>query len=99
MVRNATNIYLLRAGQAVASYAVSGIVIFLSMAALFYAPLSLTLTDTTLDINRSLRIKTLPLKDIESVKLCPPTMGAIRVCGSGGYLGYRGWFNERDLGI
>ena len=91
-------IYLLCKGETVAAYVDFAIVIFLSIAALFYAPLSLTLTDTTLEINRSLRIKTLPLKDIESVKLCPPTMGAIRVCGSGGYLGYWGWFKERDLG-
>ena len=91
-------IYLLDKGETVAAYVDFAIVIFLSMAALFYAPLGLTLTDTTLEINRSLRIKTLPLKDIEFIKLCPPSMGALRICGSGGYLGYWGWFSERDLG-
>ena len=36
--------------------------------------------------------------DVKLVKLCPPTMGAIRVCGSGGFFGHWGWFRERDLG-
>ena len=91
-------IYLLAKGETVVAYMDFAIVVFLSMAALFYAPLSLTLTDNALEINRSLRIKALPLTEIESVKLCQPTMGAIRICGSGGYLGYWGWFRERDLG-
>ena len=38
------------------------------------------------------------MTEVASVKLCPPTMGAIRICGSGGFLGYWGWFQERDLG-
>lgn len=25
-------------------------------------------------------------------------MGALRICGSGGFFGYWGWFKERDLG-
>ena len=38
------------------------------------------------------------MADVKSVRLCPPTMGAIRIFGSGGFLGYWGWFKERDLG-
>ena len=91
-------IYLLDKGVTVAAYVDFAIVIFLLLAALFYVPLGLTLTDNTLDINRSLRIKILPLTDIESVRLCPPTMGAKRICGSGGFMGYWGWSSERDLG-
>ena len=38
------------------------------------------------------------MADVKSVRLCSPTMGAIRIFGSGGFLGYWGWFKERDLG-
>ncbi|MDE5649511.1 MAG: PH domain-containing protein [Duncaniella sp.] len=72
-----------------------GIILLL---ALFYMPMSVSVDDKTLNINRSLRIKSIPLSDIASVKLCAPTMGAKRVCGSGGWFGYWGWFSERDLG-
>lgn len=65
---------------------------------LFYMPMSIGVDETAIYINRSLKIKTIPITDVVSVKLCPPTMGAIRICGSGGFLGYWGWFRERDLG-
>lgn len=68
------------------------------LASLFYMPLSISADKTAIYINRSLRIKAIPIQDVASVKLCPPTMGAIRICGSGGFFGYWGWFKERDLG-
>lgn len=36
--------------------------------------------------------------EIESVELFQPTMGAIRICASGGFLGYWGMFREGDIG-
>lgn len=65
---------------------------------LYYSPLSLELTDSSLNVNRCLRIKEIPLSEISSVKLTSPTMGERRISGSGGFLGYWGWFSERDLG-
>ena len=65
---------------------------------LCYMPMSIGADENAIYINRSLKIKAIPMADVVSVKLCPPTMGAIRVCGSGGFLGYWGWFKERDLG-
>lgn len=68
------------------------------IASLFYMPMSISADKTAIYINRSLRIKAIPMEDVASVKICPPTMGAIRICGSGGFFGYWGWFKERDLG-
>lgn len=68
------------------------------LASLFYMPLSISADKTAIYINRSLRIKAIPLLDVMSVKMSSPTMGAIRICGSGGFFGYWGWFKERDLG-
>lgn len=68
------------------------------LAALFYMPLSISVNDTELNIHRPLRIKSIPITDIESIKLTQPTMGAKRICGSGGFFGYWGIFSERDLG-
>ena len=69
-----------------------------SAVGLFYMPMSISADKSAIYINRSLKIKAIPMADISSVRLCPPTMCAIRIFGSGGFLGYWGWFRERDLG-
>lgn len=70
----------------------------LAFSSLFYMPISISADKTAIYINRSLRIKAIPMLDVASVKMCAPTMGAIRICASGGFFGYWGWFKERDLG-
>lgn len=92
------SIYLVSAGRDVASYIVDAAVVFLCTAALFYAPISISADDDGLYINRGMCVKLIPMSDIESIKLCPPTMGERRICGSGGWFGYWGWYSERDLG-
>lgn len=79
-------------------YVIGAILILLCVAALFYMPFSISVNDTNLYINRSLKIKSIPLKEIKSVKLCPPTMTEKRICGSGGWFGYWGWFSEPSIG-
>lgn len=76
---------------------VAGVSVLLC-AAMFYAPLSVGVDDRSLTVWRPLWFRSIPLSDIESVRLCQPTMGARRICGSGGFCGYWGWFSERDLG-
>lgn len=74
------------------------LLLVMSTVGLFYMPMSISADKSAIYINRSLKIKSIPMADIASVRLCPPTMGAIRIFGSGGFLGYWGWFKERDLG-
>lgn len=38
------------------------------------------------------------VRDIECVELFQPTMGAIRIFASGGFMGYWGVFRESDIG-
>lgn len=61
-------------------------------------PVSVSVGSDTLNVNMALRSKRIPLPDIESVRLCSPTMGAKRICGSGGLFGWYGWFREGDIG-
>ena len=66
--------------------------------ALYYAPLSIDVTEKEVIINRALSLaKRLPVADIKSVKTYEPT-NALRTCGSGGFLGYWGWFTARGIG-
>ena len=65
---------------------------------LCYMPLSISVDKESLNINRPLKIKSIQLSEITDVRMCAPTMGTIRICGSGGWFGWYGWFSEKDLG-
>lgn len=81
-----------------AKYLVAGVFIVLCLTALLYMPLSISVENGTLNINRPLRVKSIPLSSIESVKLFAPTKAGKRLCGSGGWFGYYGWFHEPSIG-
>lgn len=66
--------------------------------ALYFTPLSIEVTDKAIVIHRSLSFdKQLPLADIKDIKPYFPK-NAIRTCGSGGFLGYWGWFASPEIG-
>lgn len=73
-------------------------VAILLLSALLFMPLSISIDKDKLCINRPLLKKSILLSDIAAARLCSPTMGAIRLCGSGGWFGWYGWFKETDLG-
>ena len=68
------------------------------IASLCYMPMSIGADENTIYINRSLKIKTIPMTDVKSVQLHVPSYKTIRVCGSDGFLGYWGWFSEQGVG-
>lgn len=71
---------------------------FLSLLGLIYMPMSIELKNGELTLMSSFRFKRFNLSDIESVRLMAPTMGARRIVGSGGFMGYWGLFREGDIG-
>lgn len=73
------------------------VIIFL-LVSLFYCPVAVEATDNSVVIKRTLWRKVIPYPMIEEARLCPPTMGERRICGSGGFLGHWGWHSEKDLG-
>ena len=64
----------------------------------FYAPLSLTVDERNITVNSLLKRHRIPLRNVKEVELFQPTMGALRICASGGYMGYWGIFKEGDVG-
>lgn len=85
-------------GETVAAACALAALLFLVGASLFCAPTRIGLGDDALVVYTPLRRVRLPFESIESVRICPPTMAARRIWGSGGFLGYWGLFSERDLG-
>lgn len=80
------------------TYIMGAIILLLCTSAIIYLPLTVSVDDKQLSVNRSLCSKRIPLNEIASIVLCSPTMAERRICGSGGWFGYWGWFHERDLG-
>lgn len=74
------------------------LLLILLVSAMCYAPISVSASSDGVSVNRLLARKFIPYSEIRSVMLCQPTMGALRICGSGGFFGYWGWFKERNLG-
>ena len=84
-------VYVLKQADHIWSAIVLGMVIIvLCLSTLFYMPLSISVDNKNLNINRSWRIKSIPIVDIAEVKLCQPTMGAIREGDTGKYFAYYG---------
>lgn len=91
-------IFKLNDGKLYMAYFIAAALVYMFAMSLFYAPLSISIDKDNLNINRSLRIKSIPLSDIKSVEMCPPTVSEKRICGSGGWFGYWGWFKEPSIG-
>ena len=62
-----------------------------------YAPLSIKADDSCITIVRMLKNRKILMRDVESVQLFQPTLGAIRIWASGGFMGYWGIFREGDI--
>ncbi|MDE7421356.1 MAG: PH domain-containing protein [Muribaculaceae bacterium] len=98
LVLVASMIINLNNGQIVLSYIIGGLLIVLCGLSLFFTPITISVDDTDLNVNMTLRVKSIPLNSIESVLICPPTMSEKRILGSGGWFGYWGWFREPSIG-
>ncbi|MGN0224082.1 MAG: PH domain-containing protein [Muribaculaceae bacterium] len=66
--------------------------------ALYFCPLSVEVDDEAVTVNFPLRHRSFKLSDIASADDVQPTMGEWRICGSGGFFGYWGWFSNKVLG-
>lgn len=63
-----------------------------------YAPIYVEVDSNFLSVKSLLKRRRLRLEDIKSLELFQPTMGAIRIFASGGFMGYWGLFKEGDVG-
>ena len=80
------------------AYLLAGSLVLICCLAMYFTPMSISVEDGCLNINMVLRSKSIPLSDIQSVTLCPPTMSEKRLLGSGGFFGYWGRFSEPSIG-
>lgn len=91
--------YCLYATYSTSKFGLIAILVILSWTfTLLYAPVSVDLTDNSLIMRHPLNNTKLALKDIAVVQPYQPTMGEMRILGSGGYFGHWGLFRAVDIG-
>lgn len=92
-------VYLLKWVNPAAGWTVLGVTVLMCVVSLFYSPLSVEITDNDLLINFTMRTKRIPLEEIASAVRFDPNAGlSVRICGSGGFMGWWGWFNNKKIG-
>ena len=74
------------------------VTVALLLLAALYAPLYVEVDSNFVTVKSLFKRKRLRIEEIKSVELFQPTMGAIRICASGGFMGYWGLFKEGDVG-
>lgn len=72
--------------------------VVLIVCGLFWGAAYIKADDDSIVLGSILRHKRIAMRDVAGVELFQPTMGAIRICGSGGFMGYWGLFREGDIG-
>lgn len=92
------SLYFLLNGYAEKGWILLVILVIMLICGTLYAPLSLYVDEGGVAVRRPLATKRIPLDEIASIGYAPPTMSQKRVCASGGFMGYWGWFHERPLG-
>ena len=70
----------------------------LLMFAMLYAPLSVSANEKEIKVRSPIKTHSIPMRRVVGCELFRPTMGALRVCGSSGFMGYWGIFREGDIG-
>lgn len=78
------------------------IIILISLAVVLsglkYCPLSVETGKEGVILHRPFGPKTFRYDDIASVETCRPSPGGLRVFGSGGFMGFWGYFNDITIG-
>lgn len=97
LISFAAGIFALRGTGDVVVFCV--IAVLMTVTGLYFCPVSVEADNSGITLRRFLsRAKVFEFEDIKDVETCRPSAGGIRLCGSGGFFGYWGYFNDIMLG-
>lgn len=79
-------------------FIVAALLLAALISGIILAPVAIVADDRNIIVRSMWGSRKIPLSEIGSVELFKPTMGAIRIFASGGFMGYWGIFREGDIG-
>lgn len=75
------------------------VTVLMILTGLYYCPVKVSADSEAVRIHRLMsRDKVFKYDDIQAVDTCYPSAGGIRLCGSGGFFGYWGYFSDIIIG-
>lgn len=74
------------------------VLLILLVFGVFYAPMRIEVDGENVTVRHIVKKHSIPMDKIVSIEPFQPTMGAKRICGSSGFMGYWGIFREGDIG-
>lgn len=74
------------------------VLLILLVFGVFYAPMRIEVDGKNVTVRHIVKKHSIPMDKIVSIEPFQPTMGAKRICGSSGFMGYWGIFREGDIG-
>lgn len=77
-----------------AFFPILAIVLLLYIPCLFFAPMYISADKDDICIHSSFKIRTIPMSEVIKVERYKPLPGTIRICASGGFMGYWGTFRD-----
>lgn len=82
------------------AFALLGLILVILLAVgFYYCPREIIADDKALRVRRWLsKDKVFPYSEITGIELCYPSLGGLRLCGSGGFMGYWGYFHDISIG-
>lgn len=84
--------------EKVAFFVLLSLFVIISVCGLLYGPWYLKASPDNIVMGSLLRKRRILMRNVASAELFQPTMGAIRIWASGGFMGYWGIFREGDIG-
>ena len=79
-------------------FIVFAVLLILLVLAAFYTPMRIEADEKYVTVRHIVNKHRIPMDKIVSIEPFQPTMGAKRICDSGGFMGYWGIFREGDIG-
>lgn len=81
-----------------AFYLLLSVFLILAVFGCLYGAVYLKADSESITMGSLLKGRRIPMRNVESAELFRPTLGALRILGSGGFMGYWGIFREGDIG-
>ena len=75
-----------------------GILLLVCFCCAYWAPNYVEVTERAIRLHKLVGIKTIPLDEIKTIDLYRGGSMDVRVCGSGGFLGFTGLFYNNEIG-
>lgn len=91
--------YMVRTGEPLFITALLwGLLIVMCLTSMCFYPMEIQVGEGKLNIAFPFRNKSIPLDEIAKAEPYQITMNFVRVCGSGSFFGWWGWFRNQELG-